>query len=432
MRSELKKVILLGARFSTNNMGIRALVSGAVTAVWKVYPNARIYLFDYHPISEFARVQHPGGTGVVRLLNIRFSKKFWLPNNIARLLLTVLILKIFPLKSLRDRMINQNLWLRHLVTADFIGSIAGGDSFSDIYSIERLIYIALPQILVLLLGKPLVLLPQTIGPFNSILAKKISRFILERAQKIYARDHISLTTIKKKFCLDNSRLAFCYDMGFILKAKIDRSKMPPWLEEVDHSRPVIGLNISGLLYIGGYTKNNMFGLKSDYRAVIYQLIKYLIRKNNTSIILVPHVLGHGQSSESDVTACLEVLRETEKEFRKFLHIVENNYNQHELKAIIGQCDFFLGSRMHACIAALSQGIPVVALAYTRKFIGVFQSLGLENLVVDLRRYDEDSVIAVVDKIYERRHEIRRHLDTIMPSVEKKIMEIFVTTVIRDK
>ena len=49
------------------------------------------------------------------------------------------------------------------------------------------------------------------------------------------------------------------------------------------------------------------------------------------------------------------------------------------KAVIGQCDFFIGSRMHACIAALSQGVPCVGVAYSMKFAGVFDTVGMERM-----------------------------------------------------
>jgi len=38
------------------------------------------------------------------------------------------------------------------------------------------------------------------------------------------------------------------------------------------------------------------------------------------------------------------------------------YGPSETKFLIGHCDFFVGARMHACIAAVSQYVPAVTLA----------------------------------------------------------------------
>jgi polysaccharide pyruvyl transferase WcaK-like protein len=83
---------------------------------------------------------------------------------------------------LRKRVIARNPWLRDLADADIALAVSGGDSFSDIYGLSRFIYMSLPQLLVLALGRPLVLLPQTIGPMRSWLARRIARHVIDNAQ----------------------------------------------------------------------------------------------------------------------------------------------------------------------------------------------------------------------------------------------------------
>lgn len=46
----------------------------------------------------------------------------------------------------------------------------------------------------------------------------------------------------------------------------------------------------------------------------------------------------------------------------------------EAKSYIAGMDFFMGARMHACITALLSGVPVVPMAYSLKFEGLFGSL----------------------------------------------------------
>jgi polysaccharide pyruvyl transferase WcaK-like protein len=50
--------------------------------------------------------------------------------------------------------------------------------------------------------------------------------------------------------------------------------------------------------------------------------------------------------------------------------------------------------MHACVAALSSGVPVVPVAYSRKFAGLFGSIGY-NAGVPVRGLDEDGVVAAI-------------------------------------
>ncbi|CAD7766607.1 MAG: Polysaccharide pyruvyl transferase [Candidatus Argoarchaeum ethanivorans] len=421
---EIKKIVLLGASFTTRNLGVWALTSGAITSVLHSNPNVQVKLVDYHTEPLNYEIRHRTGRCYVQLINLRFSKKIWLPNNIALLILKALIIRAVPFQTIRSKFIARNFWLKQIKQADFVGSIAGGDSFSDIYGIARLIYVSLPQILTHLVGNNLVILPQTIGPFKSSLSKFIAFSILKRARKIYSRDRDSLKVVKDLLKGDNRNMEFCYDMAFVLEPILKSNRIPEWLLKSDKRIPIIGFNISGLLYMGGYTRQNMFGLKDDYRKIIHDLIKYMVEVHNAKIMLVPHVLGSVDNSESDVAACIEIYRQTKDELKEHLYVIEDEYDQHELKALIGYSDFFIGSRMHACIAALSQCIPAVGLAYSRKFRGVFESIGMEKTVIDLRTQNGKSVIATVNKIFQHRIEIKSQLEQKIPDARTAVLDLF--------
>jgi len=160
----VRSIILLGAGFTTRNLGVWALASGAIGSALHCFPNAAVCLVDYHQTPEVYSVRHTGGAIQVELLNIRFSKRMLLRNNIARLLLAAIWYRLLPSTTLKKQFASRNPVLTRLLEADVTGSIAGGDSFSDIYGLPRLLYVGLPQVLVLMLGRPRVLLPQTLGP----------------------------------------------------------------------------------------------------------------------------------------------------------------------------------------------------------------------------------------------------------------------------
>jgi len=423
--SDGKLVIgLLGASFGTKNLGVSALACGTVASVFNSYPNARLFLLDYGKESSSYQVKHPHGVATIELINIRFSKHFYLCNNIAYLLFLTICIKLLPLRDWQTRLQQHNFVLKTIQEADIIGSIAGGDSFSDIYGLRRLIYVALPQILVLLLGKPLVLLPQTLGPFNGALAKAVARFIVGRSRLVYTRDPGGLEAVRDLAGPDHGRAAFAYDMGFALEPHILPERIPSWLAGYDKSTPLVGLNVSGLLYIGGYTRSNMFDIKADYRRLIHDLIEILVRKHCVRVMLVPHLFGTGENSESDVVACRKIYYDAGESVRARLHLIEEEYDQYEIKALIGRCDFFIGSRMHACIAAISQSVPAVGLAYSRKFHGVFDSVGIKELVIDIRKHDEATVIEFVEQAYQHRAELRIKLDENIPPIRESVLRLF--------
>lgn len=415
---------LLGASFETKNLGVAALACGTAASIFHSYPDARLFLIDYALEPATYKVKHPGGIATVELVNIRFSKRFYLRNNIAYLLFLAICLRLLPSRKWRTHIQRHNHVLTAIQDADIIASIAGGDSFSDIYGIRRLIYVALPQVLVMILGKPLALLPQTVGPFQGAFARAVARSIIKRSRMVYTRDPEGVESIRRITGRDSERLAFSYDMGFALEPHIKSERIPGWIAGYDQNIPLVGLNVSGLLYIGGYTRCNMFGIRSDYSRLIYDLIELLVRKHGVHVMLVPHVFGTGEDSESDVIACRKVYNDVGDRMRDALHLVEEEYDQHEIKALIGCCDFFMGSRMHACIAAISQCVPAVGLAYSSKFHGVFKSVGMEEMVIDIRGCEGNAVVTAVDRAYQRRSELRAKLEANIPNVRASVLGLF--------
>jgi polysaccharide pyruvyl transferase WcaK-like protein len=88
------------------------------------------------------------------------------------------------------------------------------------------------------------------------------------------------------------------------------------------------------------------------------------------------------------------------------------------------CDFFIGSRMHACIAALSQCIPTVGIAYSKKFSGVFESIQVGHLVADPRIINEKKILEIIENAFDDRQNIKEGLQKMIPQVKKQILSIF--------
>lgn len=415
-------VCILGATFNTNNMGVSMLAAGAIQFVLNRFPDARVSFLDYAHAGSTFDFSYGSRTVPIRFLNIRFSKKFYLANNIALLLLLVVLARVFvPVRSVRNRLLSRNPWLRGLLASKVCFAVSGGDSFSDIYGLGRFLYVTLPQLLVLFTGTPLVQLPQTYGPFKSTFARLVARYILRRSEHAFARDQHSLSIAREVMDLPDaeSRASFCYDMAFAVAPRKPAAADIVGLSD-DGGRPLVGFNVSGLLLAGGYTQDNMFGLKVDYRTLVTATIDYLIREKSVNVVLVPHVFGSASHMESDSGACETIYQALKDQYPAGrLALIRGTYRHDEIKQLIGRCDFFLGARMHACIAALSQAVPAVLIAYSDKFAGMLQSVG-GGIVVDPRKLDIEQTLAAVDQAFEQRQALASELSQKMPHVKATI------------
>jgi len=387
------RICLFGASLDVGNMGCRALSVSLIKLLLDADPNARIVLMYGNRTGGEKEVRlETGRTVRIPLVNYRLSPKARLHEHLIWILFLALICRLLPIPALRRRILALNPWLRHLAEADFVGDIRGGDSFADIYGIRRFLVGNAPALVAILLRKPLILLPQTFGPYRSWLARTIARFTLKRSLRVFSRDKAGLDVIKKFLgeAEASKRVGFCPDVAFSLEPiEPARMEIEPPLPAAG-GETLVGLNVSGLLYMGGFSRDNMFRLRFDYSEFVGKLVERLLAIPNTRVLLTPH--NFGASVENDQFACQRVWDTYKGPNRERLHLLKGEYDQNEVKAVIRRCDFFLGSRMHACIAALSQGIPCVGIAYSQKFRGVFETVGLPDMVLDARDLAERDML----------------------------------------
>jgi polysaccharide pyruvyl transferase WcaK-like protein len=146
----------------------------------------------------------------------------------------------------------------------------------------------------------------------------------------------------------------------------------------------------------------MFGLQLDYGETIRTLITRLkTHPEAPEIHIVPHVAGSQQGEnigvEDDRAAALALQAENPD-----LVVAPHFDSPQAAKSYIAGLDFFAGARMHACIAAFSSGVPVIPMAYSRKFEGLFGTLGYTH-TVDCTAEDGENVVDKVVRGFEERH-----------------------------
>ena len=281
--------------------------------------------------------------------------------------------------------------------ADCIMDIGQGDSFADIYGAKRFAKIDGVHRLARLFRKPYFFLPQTIGPFQNPAIREKAVKSISRAALVMTRDRQSLDCVNE-LTDGKANVKEYIDVAFFLPYnKIEFNK-----DEVH-----VGLNVSGLLWNGGYSHDNQFGLKADYQHLIRSIIGFFLSVNGVRLHLISHVASGTRNVESDYAVLYDLWREYHSEqiiLAPFFH------TPIEAKDYISGLDFFMGARMHATIAAFSAGVPVVPMAYSRKFNGLFVDTLAYDHIIDLKVDDEDSILTKVEECFARRDSLKQEID----------------------
>src|SRR6056297_2150645 len=186
--------------------------------------------------------------------------------------------------------------------SDMVIDIFGGDSFADIYGRRRLTQMFLMKYLTHLARKPLVLAPQTFGPFKYRLSTFLARQTIRLSAIATTRDSLSTA------CLREMGIK-----GEIVEASDVALRLPYDAPPVrSEPGPVkIGINVSGLLMSGGYTGKNMFGLKMDYPQLIRDILhRFEHHPEPCEIHLIPHVVSWNRGAlEDDYAASVKLSEE---------------------------------------------------------------------------------------------------------------------------
>lgn len=284
---------------------------------------------------------------------------------------------------------------------DIVFNICAGDGFTSIYGIRRIFSETYMSWLAKMNKCKIVLAPQTIGPFENILSCWIAKRTLKYIDLIFARDVMSINC--------------CESMGAKEKTieVIDVAFALPYQKQIVQKNK-IGINVSGLLYRGGYNGNNYFGLSFDYQLYTKKLIKVLLSQG-FFVNLIAHVISDTNLVEDDFSACNEIANEI-----KGVCVAPKFNSPIEAKSYISGMDFFIGARMHSTIAAFSSGVPVVPIAYSRKVNGLYNSLEYPYYIDAKASYSVESAIERTVQYIDRRSMLKEQLEISKRIYEKKL------------
>ncbi len=183
------------------------------------------------------------------------------------------------------------------------------------------------------------------------------------------------------------------------------------LERVNTSLPegflegnTVGLNVSPMAL--GYAKN-----KEAVMANVTGLVESILKKTDMAVALIPHVVW----AHNDDRGPLSLLYGKYKDSGRVI-LVEDRPAE-EQKDIIARCRFLVAARTHACIAAYSSCVPVLALGYSSKAVGIAREVmpENENYVLPVHGLSaSDELSALFFRMISREQGLRQHLNAFMP------------------
>jgi len=300
------------------------------------------------------------------------------------------ILSKFNLKKLIQKRYNY----KSLSEADYIivcgGGFLGGKKFDS--------FIHLFQIYIdTLFGKKVIVMGTSIEPISNNLIKHITEKILKKIDFIFAREEITYRYLKNFMPLD--KIDLIPDFAFMLND--DKSEAKEILEYKKGFPITYGITVRNWNFPN---EKNSQEKMLNYKNVLAKFIDYMAKEYNAAFIFIPQVIV---SYGNDVDVAKEIKKQIH--YQEHFLILEDDFSPEEIKNLIWHCDFFIGTRMHSNIFALSMNVPTIAIAYEKKTNGIMHTVKMDNYILDINTISLDNLINMNKKLSEEKQEIRELL-----------------------
>ena len=305
--------------------------------------------------------------------------------------------------------------LSALARSDLVISSGGGYLYSlrrwipGPTFLEHLLHIRVAA----LLDRPVLLFPQSFGPFlNGAALALLKNAIMARAVvKVLAREEISLNILLELLPeRASAKVGLCPDVCFLL-AGVKTWDSGPFEEVSGLDRPIICVTVREWTSPEKTSSGRAQGQKRDYLEVFLKALRRLLDRYGGSILVVPHVHGPGES-EDDRAISVEFMKRAAGVIpRERLRLLdrEGPRTPEETIRLYSLADLVVGTRLHSCIFAILAGVNFMAVGYLPKTRGTLEMIGLEDFFVDMWKMDADELFRRTATILDHREEVRRRL-----------------------
>ena len=298
--------------------------------------------------------------------------------------------------------------LRTYADADVVVAAGGGYLYttSAIHGNVVLLTNVYAFFFAVLLGKPVCLYAQSIGPF----AGSWQRWLVRRALS-----RVALVEVREGF---SRRLVDGWGLPAPVREVVDAAFL------LGASQPGAGFDFAGATGgpTVGMTVRKWFRddeRQADYEKTMAAFVIWLIDERDAEVSFLPQVT-YTEGGDDDREIARKVAAMVGR--RGQVRVVEDELAAAEVKWLCGRVDFFVGTRMHSNIFALSSGVPTLAIAYQPKTEGIMSGVGLGDCVLRIEDLAPDALQRAFDDMVDRGPEIRDHLQSAMGGIEAQALE----------
>lgn len=225
-------------------------------------------------------------------------------------------------------------------------------------------------------NKPVILLPNSIGPLKNNIAKRMLEKTLNKCALVYTRESVSQDYIKSNTSIKSIQ---SLDLAFYQQSSDNDYTDYLIRNGVDLSNKNVAITLRPYRFPDSDNPERKY---ISYCQAVRDFIKFL-RGSGYYVTMVAHTLGPS-AHENDCDAIQDVL-DICTDIDGITYINDKNLNCREMQKLYSYFDCVVGTRFHSVIFALNSLVPTVAITYGgNKGVGIMKDLGLSkySLAID--------------------------------------------------
>jgi colanic acid/amylovoran biosynthesis protein len=298
--------------------------------------------------------------------------------------------------------------------ADLVLSKAGG----FLYSSGRGIILVL-QLYTLVLAwmadKPFYLFPQSIGPLRKKWECRMLRWVLRKARLVMVREPVSLQQLTQ--CHSNHPQPILLpDIAFNFTAATNQ-EADSWLAEhllvIPEKSPILGMTL-----INWSGQNRSFERQQIYEQACASAARHFVQQTSGKVIFFPQVCGplYVQDDRVPARRVAALLAESSRDAGL---VFDMPVPPAILKALYRKASIFIGTRMHSNIFALAESVPVLAIGYQHKTLGIMDLLGLSEWAIDINQVTPEKLVQMLDRLLISQMQVKFNLTQRLPEIQRQ-------------
>lgn len=259
-----------------------------------------------------------------------------------------------------------------------------------------------------LLGRPLIMLPQSIGPLYDLFPVQLVRSILRHAKLVWGRESISL---RRTYELGITQAQLEPDLALGMEsasATLAQALLASYLPAIVDAPMRVGITA-----IDWQRQNDSFIHQHVYETALVECIDELTGRGAV-VVLFAQTCGPTALEDDRL-----VNRRLYQRVRHPQRVVMINEIIHPalLQALYGCMDYFIATRLHSFIFATNAGVPAIVIGYLSKSAGLLADMGALNRHIDIRQLTGASLIAAFDAL--QHDDCQHQLDTYVQNARQR-------------